>query len=308
MEDLKGVTLELLEQTTEKEQANFLEAWKIIQRRAAVAMRHDFQMHLGGKATLRAASDIERVGHIYVPLTLNESAALLAGVMLEVDESHYLGLYIYRVRLFVQSAGTTTLMVLDGEDGTELLSQAWEVQRGWNEVAINRQFLTQGKGTRLFVGYLTDGLQTVLSTTAYDSDGSCSSSRSCDGRLVDVYGGTFDPEAPLKTLETLGNNGNTYGLQVDYDLRCSIDPLICQMRDLLANAYYALIGREIMDQRLSTTRLNKWTIDNKEQVQALRMEYDEHYKAALTQAVESIAVPLDYCFCPNQITHGTYAL
>lgn len=308
LEDLKGITLEQLEKTSEAEQASFLEVWKIIQRRAAVAFRQDFQIAYGSKAQLRAASDIERIGHIAVPVQGNAASTGLAGILMEVDESYYLGIYIYRVRLFVQAAGTTTLRILDSYDGTELLAQTWELMAGWNELAINRQLLTQGKGTQLFVGYETTGLATVLSTTQQDNYGGCSTATCCDGRLVDVFAGTYADGELMCTRQALVASGNSYGLQVDYDLRCSLDPLICQMRDVLANAYYLLLGREAMDQRLNSTRQNKFTVDGKEQQQALRDDFEAKYQAALKQAIETIGIPADYCFCRNHQTSGVYAI
>lgn len=80
----------------------------------------------------------------------------------------------------------------------------------------------------------------------------------------------------------------------DVDRNCDWKQLICRNKKVLANAWRFLLGNQLMLFRLYSTRLNIFTLDDKEAGE-LRDLYQVKYEEALTKSVQLLdmsSVPL----------------
>jgi hypothetical protein len=64
--------------------------------------------------------------------------------------------------------------------------------------------------------------------------------------------------------------------------------LICGSKDLFAVALWYLLGCELMIERSSSTRLNRFTTIDREDAEKLKVEFFTEFQAALIDAVASI--------------------
>jgi UV DNA damage repair endonuclease len=69
---------------------------------------------------------------------------------------------------------------------------------------------------------------------------------------------------------------------------CSYETFVCDNLELLANAWRYLLGNQLMVFRIYSPRLNRFTTIDLEQAKALRIEYLDEYRQALSQAVKLI--------------------
>lgn len=78
---------------------------------------------------------------------------------------------------------------------------------------------------------------------------------------------------------------------------CSIDDIICWLRDDLSDALLYLIGSELMVESLYSPRINIRTTINRESIAELRDFYQTEYENALTDVMKSIPkAMIDKCF------------
>lgn len=68
--------------------------------------------------------------------------------------------------------------------------------------------------------------------------------------------------------------------------------LVCESKQLFALALWYFLGVELMIERISSTRLNRFTTVDREDAEKLREEFYTEFSAALADAVASIN-PLD---------------
>ncbi len=85
------------------------------------------------------------------------------------------------------------------------------------------------------------------------------------------------------TANTFTNTGLNYGLSVVYGLRCSLTNLACYAKDLFALPLWYMLGSEMMMERMTSERINKWTVDRK-QAEELKAFYDAEAEKALKAA------------------------
>lgn len=67
-----------------------------------------------------------------------------------------------------------------------------------------------------------------------------------------------------------------------------VECLICESRELFAVALWYLMGVELMIERTSSTRLNRFTTVDLDKAEKLKSEYFSEFQAALTDAVNSM--------------------
>lgn len=115
-------------------------------------------------------------------------------------------------------------------------------------------------------------------------------------------------------LSDITEGTNTFGLSGVFGIRCMVDSLICNNKDVFTQAWWYLLGSEIMSEVLSSDRFNEYTTLLSDQARELKMMYDIEYmggmkgekeiKGALYEAVGVVDLDQsDYCVeCNEQST------
>lgn len=98
------------------------------------------------------------------------------------------------------------------------------------------------------------------------------------GAIYNVGTGEFDNSEP----------DNAHGFKGYVSLKCSYDSLICVNRDLFADALWYLLGKELMVERLHSSRINNWTTIDRDKAAELHDLFADRYDEAMQMAVDGI--------------------
>lgn len=74
---------------------------------------------------------------------------------------------------------------------------------------------------------------------------------------------------------------NTGGLNVEFNISCSIEKFICSRITYMKGAFAYRIGMDIMAERLSSDRINRFTTITPERAEQLMQVYGDQYEKAL---------------------------
>ena len=97
------------------------------------------------------------------------------------------------------------------------------------------------------------------------------------------------------------------GLNKCYQIneRETVECIACEYRDLLATSIRYLLGRELMDELIYSTRINRYTTIDREEAKELRDHYQVAFEQELKYALQGINVEASDCIldetdCPQQ--------
>ena len=87
--------------------------------------------------------------------------------------------------------------------------------------------------------------------------------------------------------------------------RATVSCIACENKDLLATSIWYLLGREIMDERIYSNRINRYTTIDRDQAIELRDHYQVTFEEELAAAIQGIDVEHSDCIanetdCPQQ--------
>jgi hypothetical protein len=284
---LQGISLKGFEFLADAEQQTYVGVWSDIQTRAIERIRLAAQAALNSRYRLKTSSNTYDLGRNIDTTTMTASASEYRGVEFDMNKgvsslykhSALSSHWVQSVSIYSGSSYTTTLKILDAELETELYSRSSDLVAGWNSIPVNDHF----DANRIVVAFnaSTEGSVKleIPSTIKYAYDG------------VSISGGYYTTASGISSwVET----DNSYGLSVKYALRCRYDNLICSNVDLFAVPYWYLCGAEYMIERLTSERVNKFTVDRKQAEENL-MWYEDKFKDTLKLAVDGIDLCHDSC-------------
>lgn len=289
---LPGVTLRLLDDLTKDEQEDYLEFWEDIYQRSWDNFVSDMQTLLADKFHI----DLKLVSRETSKFTADSNQATeLAGILLEFDLPRYARIHI--VSIGVKSVGVVAspgadFTIWDAEDGNLLETVSEELEDGSNEVSINQSF--EPSTDKLFIAF--DPTQIELKKTEnryFASDDLAEDKLSCS--FPCGYG-----EGSVRQI-----NGG--GLNVTFNIFCSIEKFLCQNINLFKMAFWYRIGVELMMERILTDRLNRFTALTPETAEEKKALYEAQYDKHLKNSVRNLSMREDpICFnCKSAVDSTT---
>lgn len=278
---LPGISLKSIAQLADEEQKTYIGVWNDVQLRAIKRLELNLVSALSKEYKIKKA----KYSIVTQPESTTSSSAAYSVPTFKLSSTCDSPLGFHHIETItarkVSAASTITVTVLDADD---------------NSILFNQLFASNG-----------DTLQTVtLNKDFYQPDIYVK---------VTISGGLYytDPTYPIYFnggsirygVHNAGafTEGNTsFGLSMNYGLRCSLTNFACHSKDLFTISLWYLLGSELMMERMVSDRVNKWTIDKK-QAEELKAYYDVESEKALTQAVNSICInDTDCCiFCDPPI-------
>ena len=280
--DLPGVELSMLELLTKEDQADYLEFWEMIYKKAwdnfvsdlTHALQDKFYVDskLISRETSQFKSDIGGTG--------------LSGVTIEFQLPRYARLHIISCDIWSNSSYSSPefeVKVYDQDaDGDELASVTQEVTEGANTVFIDQEFETNKVLVAFDRDMFTDLRETenkrylnspYMSYTPIDCSFDC--------------GGYFGRITQY----------NTGGLNVKYNVICSVEKFACENINLFKQAFFFRIGLELVYERIFGNRLNRFSTMTLERQEELTKYYSLEYEKNLERSVRSQGMQEDpYCF------------
>ena len=266
---LPGISLKSVEQLADAEQKTYIGVWNDVQLRATKRLEMMLNAELSkqhkvktGLVTFLTKADEQFTNH--------ESVQYVA-FKIEADcESYLLSHYIQsiKVRKF-ESSDDIQCTIVDQ----------------YNNILYSNIFTSNGLDTQTIeIGesFYEKIIYVVLDVTGTEwyTDTFSSTYIGC----VQIQGGTSN-NIGANFVET----SKSYGVTINYGLRCSLSNLMCYAKDLFAMPLWYLLGSEMMMERMTSERINKWTVDRK-QAEELKAYYDTEAEKALGQAIAGTSI------------------
>lgn len=262
-DDLPGVTLNLLDDLTKDDQADWEACWSSIYNRSVKNFIKDVQGRISDKF------------HVDLKLVTRESSKFqdyentnsgTAGIKLEYFMPKYARIRVNQVIVkALVSVNNFVLNFYEDDSGGQLLySKTVNLSEGINTINIDRDFEVEDT---LFVGYDANSFRLYKTENRYYSDCSYSSfdKISC---AFPCYGGEFN----ASVTHILGG-----GLNVKSVIYCSIEKFILENINLFDTALWYRIGVELMKERITSDQFNRFTTLTTERAEQLMTIYMDEY-------------------------------
>lgn len=217
------------------------------------------------------------------------TATGLAGVTIEFNLPRYAKLHVVSVDVnsgYDYTSPEALIQVYEDDENGELLSEhSQEISEGRNTIFVDQDYDVK----KIFVAY--DPETYAFKQTENKRYQTPYISWSCEECAFDCggYNGRF-----------LQVNGG--GLNVKYNVFCSVEKFACENINLFKQAFFFRIGLEIIYERRFGDRLNKFMTMTLERQEELMEFYNTEFNNKLEQAVRSQNMREDpYCFTCKQI-------
>lgn len=287
---LAGVSTELLQKISSREQATYAQAWSDIQDIAGRRFYTDVIGRLRKKYILKNVRQSLEFIPSATDATAEPASAQHRGIRLVFDYAYYTfqSFTIAKVPVLVDYTGDATLTVMD-KNGTTLYQKTVALVAGLNLITVDKIFVSDEILLSLdftdIDGYETSFAQGIV-------DAFCSACR--------VYCNDCNPVITgfTKVGDTVTATGrNTHGIGVIGYLGCDFASLLCNNKELLASAWMFLLGNQLTLHVLASNRTNAETTVLRKQYEDLKNFYQVEYEKALQDAVEGLVIDTENDCC-----------
>ena len=319
---LEGIELKQIKDIADDDQQTFLQAWNDVQQRAMNRFNLDVTTMFSKRYKKRNLKELLDIGRNLDIQTTYAPSANYQGHTIELTRhfetqwvnSQYSAVFISTISFYAVAAGTYALKVINLEDGSILATYSIvAAAAGLQSKKINATFNYQ----RLAV--VVDA--TSVTCVKLDITNRLVLKSNCCGQAY-VSGCSFSTTLGNLTQVNYTQGQNTFGVSTIFSVVCLWDNLVCLNKFQWLNAWKYCLGIELMNERLYTSRLNRWTTTDKVMAKELKAHYtlmyyggtneetDDMSEGYLTQSVDLINLDChDSCFeCDQQIVFRTSRL
>ena len=264
---LPGISFKSVEQLADAEQKTYIGVWSDVQLRATK------KLELMVNAELSKQHKVKTLKHsVSTPPSDTANTVSVAGAAaikisqkcLSPLQSHYVQTVTIKKSVINDDA---ILAIYDADTGTILHTETIQDQiNSTVTFQVNKSFTNENIVITMFLD----------SNTFYTQDAD-NIYTECSELLFGTYSSSFN------------NTSLNYGLSVVYNLRCSLSNLSCYAKDLFALPLWYMLGSEMMMERMTSERINKWTVDRK-QAEELKAMYDIEAEKALKAAIAGASI------------------
>lgn len=311
LHELQGISLESVDKIADSDQRTFENVLSDIEKRALNRLSTEVRARFARRYRLLSLTEFAVFGDRVNTANLTAAVASeLRGFRINLDyhdfgyvKSNFQVLHIQSLSIYLQVPGNTTLKVIDLDSGQELDTFTVNGQAGWNSVILNRDYTSRN----LFFGYAADSIDSVeteiptdLVNTLLGACGcDCAGTGNCQSRIV---GSTYNTGTGL--ISSSGDN--TYGVRATLSIQCRFDAVVCNNKLLFRNALWYLLGYELMNERMFSSRVNRFTTIDRSRAEELRGFFLEEFERELDSTVDGIQLDDNDCClqCDAPVKYG----
>jgi hypothetical protein len=293
IQDLSGITLSVANAGIGNETISGL---KLIEDKISFsqnAILAALRMQLANKIRVNSIINNDTVGFYKENLTVvNLEAGKLKGIVVKANQYPYLEFYLSTIYLKLASAVTTNVYVYNLMTNTLLDTIAVTTVVGVPvAVTVNKAYQTNKQKLQLFICVDSSEANTYETNMGTQNCSSCASG-GYSNRYISFSSGQIGT-ADQKIDQNISSNTGTNGLSINYSLNCSLEPFLCNMGNQIAWSLLHKVGAEIMDELISSRRLNSIVTIDKATNEALREKYNNEYMASMSALLANIQLPND---------------
>jgi len=326
---LPGIELEMIDKIADEQQADFNGVFDDVEERAVRRFKTDINAEFKKRYKLKNITQSIDLEREIDSASTTAAAAQYRGFTLELDRtddnfaySNLQTIHIQTLSLFFTSLNATTIKVFDILTGTELFTQAVPApsSTGFTTIDIYQTFSER----RIFVAYDATNLSGVnfdivdlrnaINRRQDDCNVACFSCGGSSNTNAELRAGSATIATTITESDiTFGDD--LFGLSGVWGVACSFDSFVCNNKEQFTTAFWYLLGIELMNERLYSSRLNEFTAFDRNKAKELRNMYEVKYRGGtiddiehegeLTLAIDGIDLNLnDYCLiCYSPVRH-----
>ena len=274
---LPGISLKSVEQLADAEQGTYIGVWNDVKLRAskrfALLLNNEFSKEYklnSTKFTVKTKnenSDISSVSTIIRPAILLESNCVS-----ELNSHHIKSIFVNKSTF--NSATSIKFTFYNYETDEKLYENNYAFSNGLNEIVVDKKF---------YCNKLLIEFDSTNSNVYYDKLVTEKIYHDC----VQISFGTY-------AIGKYTNTNKNYGISILYSNKCDWNNIVCYNKEVFALPFWYLLGSEMMMERMTSDRINKYTVDKK-QAEELKAYYDTEFEKYLKQSISGIS--LDSCDC-----------
>ena len=199
-------------------------------------------------------------------------------------ESKNLTLNLTSIDVYLTAAADFTIYIFDFVTGQELETIGVSGIAGKNTFRIEK-FYPLHRYNEIFICYDEQEIITYKADD-YGLDG-LSLRRGNISKAVSIVSDNF--------------NGAETGLVLNYNIECSVDNFVCMRLSIFKDAFLYKLGVEFCKERISSDRINRYTLMDRDQAIELKDSFEKQYKELLDNALRDLRVESDgVCFECNK--------
>lgn len=282
--DLQGMTTQMLEDISDDEDHYEVRlAWDDIYARASRLLETDIKTAL--KKYFKTYSYINNgiTGQITDNVSTTAGNTFNGWWFNLGYSSKNLVLNISSFDIYLNADKNFDIFIYDLNSGKKLDEIKYTGVEGLNTFRINKNYALH-RYSNIYVCYDASEVS-VLKMTEYKPLGFA--------RSVDV----------AKTASIINDNvnGADTGISVTFNLECSVSNFVCQRVDSFKDAFLYKLGVEACNESLYTTRINRYSLVDREDAEKLRTELNDQYNLLIDAALKDLKInESDECFECNK--------
>lgn len=308
--DLYGINLQSIDAIADADQITFMNVWASVQKRAIKRFETDVINFFRTRYKVNRLIDRTFVGTMTDPADTLPPATELRGIVVTMNPnrtdpelSPLLTIGISMFEFWSESVAPVSarFTIADSDTANIMFDGVVDLVEGWNTIFAEWKTGATEFPRNMIVVVFADNVTTINTKIGTDSDGcgcgcGCLDSKCC---TAEITGLIVDQATREQTITA----GNGHGFRGFVSLTCSFDGLICSNRALFASAIWYLHGVEMMNERLFSDRINKYTTTDRTKAEQLRTEFSERYQTEMDAVISGISLnDFDCCIdCDPQV-------
>lgn len=278
---LPGVTLDLFDSLTKDEQEDYQEFYDELYERAWRNFVNDChtlladKFHIDLKLVTRETSKF---------LTEYNTGSSLAGIRISYEMPKYARIHIVSIGLDSEDAVQSpeaVIYIKEGISGGTLAEISSTLNEGKNTINVDSDYEVEDE---LFICYDPSILSLKKTANRYFDSDTENDKLSCTIKYDANY------EASIFQI-----NGG--GLNVKFNIHCSIEKFLLENINLFGMAFWYRIGVELMIERKLSDRWNRWTSLTTERATELMSVYQSEYDVKVKNSIRNLKITEDAtCF------------
>jgi len=334
---LPGIKLKNLEDVSEVDVKSAYELWNNIQVRSAMRMESELIKHFNRYFKGESIIDYGEAGYSMLPYTELSSASERRGIYIKFKASRFMELFVHTIGLWSKNdVKDFELYINDVGTGHVLDKITVDIKNGFNTITIDKKYYPSTGEGAIYIHYLGNLIETVQTTVEPGKNCHCyedvcgymyqtsyseaiergyhlqpslhsqcfSCANMCDDH-IEVKGASI----PLKYSVNKANlrmSTSTFGMNVRFDVRCSVNAFGCSVKDLFLQAWMYLCASEFALEWKSSSRINNLTTIHEDKSEELYVMYEQRYMEAMDEIFKSLTVPKDFCYECDPIVRSVY--
>jgi len=289
---LAGVELAMINSIADEDQADYLGVWADVQKRAALRFKNDVKALFAERYKLKQIYKSIDVGNIVDVNNVSSMSSEYKGFKVELNcsgsdyaPSNLQVFYVQTIKFYSLTAAVTEVYIKD-LDTNEYLYQntSYNAIAGWNYIQINQTYTAR----RIFINVYADlidlptlDISTINNSLFYN----CNDYDYCFDCGCGTVGKITGTVQDKNTEVFVDSPNNTFGVSAIFSIQCQFEPVVCNNLNVFANAWLYLLGSELMDERIYTSRLNEYTLFDKIKAKELKKIFEAKYKGGVVDEI-----------------------